>query len=172
MLLASIAQPRAPHHYFVLTKSFSVAGSETTASSLSALTNNLLRHPEIYAKVKQEVRSAFSSEDQIKLEAVMNLPYLTACIEEGLRIFPPAPIGFLREIQAQGDVIDGYELPGGVSSPANLHLDFVHYVVLRERLTNASTIDGRISLILVRPPYIPKLHRPRLFHPRTMARRQ
>ena len=94
---------------------YSVAGSETTASSLSALTNNLLRHPDIYCKVKQEVRSAFPSEDQIKLEAVVNLPYLNACIEEGLRVFPPAPIGFLREVQTQGDTIDGHEIPGGVS---------------------------------------------------------
>lgn len=91
-----------------------VAGSETTASSLASLINNLLRHPDIYAKLKQEIRTAFNSEDEIKLEVVQNLSYLSACIEENLRVFPPAPIGFLREIPTGGDMIDGYFIPEGV----------------------------------------------------------
>lgn len=95
---------------------FIVAGSETTASSLAALTNNLLRYPYIYKKLKKEIRSTFSSESEIKLQAVNDLPYLNACIEEGLRIFPPAPIGFLRTIQPGGDTIDGMHIPGGVSN--------------------------------------------------------
>jgi len=80
----------------------SVAGSETTASSLASFINMMMRHPDIYAK-------------DIKLAVAMELPYLTACIEENLRIFPPAPIGFLRTIQKGGDVIDGNVIPGGVS---------------------------------------------------------
>jgi cytochrome P450 len=94
----------------------SVAGSETTASSLASLSNNLLRHPEVYAKLKHEIRSTFKSEKEIRLEKCMNeLPYLTACIEENLRIFPPAPIGFLRSVNKGGDIIDGHAIPGGVS---------------------------------------------------------
>jgi Cytochrome P450 len=77
--------------------------------------NMLLRHPDVYAKLKDEIRHAFKSEDDITLEAAHNLPYLSACIEENLRYFPPAPIGFLREIQQGGDTIDGHYVPGGVS---------------------------------------------------------
>lgn len=91
-----------------------VAGSETTASSLAALTNNLLRHPRVYQKLKDEIRGKFKSEDEIRLVTVNDLPYLNACIEEGLRIFPPAPIGFLRSIQKGGDIIDGHNVPEGV----------------------------------------------------------
>lgn len=94
---------------------FIVAGSETTASSLSALANNLLRYPKIFEKLKAEIRGAFKSESEISLEKVMELPYLTACIEENLRIFPPAPIGFLRSINPGGDTIDGVFVPGGTS---------------------------------------------------------
>jgi cytochrome P450 len=93
----------------------SVAGSETTASSLASFINMMMRHPDIYAKVKHEIRSTFATAKDIKLAVAMELPYLTACIEENLRIFPPAPIGFLRTIQKGGDVIDGNVIPGGVS---------------------------------------------------------
>ena len=94
---------------------FIVAGSETTASSLSSLANNLLRHPDKYEKLKKEIREAFKSEEEICLEKIMELEYLTACIEENLRIFPPAPIGFLRSINPGGDTIDGVFVPGGTS---------------------------------------------------------
>jgi cytochrome P450 len=93
-----------------------VAGSETTASSLASLANNLLRNPNVYVKLKHEIRSAFKTEKEIRLEKCMELPYLTACIEENLRIFPPAPIGFLRSVNAGGDIIDGHAIPGGVSA--------------------------------------------------------
>ncbi|KYG41641.1 hypothetical protein M433DRAFT_75432 [Acidomyces richmondensis BFW] len=94
---------------------FIVAGSETTASELGATTNFLLQNPQCWKKLQQEVRSKFANEEEITLKAVMELPYLNACIEEGLRVFPPAPIGFLRQIQDGGDVIDGYFVPGGTA---------------------------------------------------------
>lgn len=94
----------------------SVAGSETTASSLASLTNFLLRNPRCFQKVKDEIRARFDSEEEITLSATLDdLPYMNACLEEGLRIFPPAPIGFLRTIQPEGDIIDGHAVPGGVS---------------------------------------------------------
>ena len=93
---------------------FIVAGSETTATLLCGLMNQLLRNRDIFEKLKAEIRGAFKSEDEICLAKVMELPYLTACLEENLRVFPPAPIGFLRSINPGGDTIDGQFLPGGV----------------------------------------------------------
>jgi len=93
-----------------------VAGSETTASSLASLANNLLRYSETYIKLKNEIRSTFKTEKEITLERCMNeLPYLTACIEENLRVFPPTPIGLLRSVNDGGDIIDGHAVPGGTS---------------------------------------------------------
>jgi len=94
---------------------FIVAGSETTASELGATTNFLLENPRCWTKLQQEVREKFASEKDITLQAVMDLPYLNACLEEWLRIFPPAPIGFLRQIQNGGDIIDGHVIPGGTA---------------------------------------------------------
>lgn len=40
---------------------------------------------------------------------------MTAVIEEGLRIFPSAPIGFVRTVPEGGDTVNGHFIPGGVS---------------------------------------------------------
>ncbi|PWY78383.1 cytochrome P450 [Aspergillus heteromorphus CBS 117.55] len=74
-----------------------IAGSETTATLLSGLTFWLLRSPECLEKVVQEVRSTLETEDDITFNNVSSkLPYMLACIEEGLRMYPPVPTGLLR----------------------------------------------------------------------------
>jgi cytochrome P450 len=94
---------------------FIVAGSETTATELCGLTNYLLRNPEIFKKLKDELRSACRTEADINMDVLGSLPYMNACIEEGLRIFPPVPIGLLRTVPKGGSLIDGHSVPGGTS---------------------------------------------------------
>lgn len=62
-----------------------VAGSETTATILSGLFYYLLTCPAVYAKLKEEVRSRFSRSEEVNARAA-TLPYLTATIDESLRI--------------------------------------------------------------------------------------
>lgn len=82
---------------------------------MASMVNMLLRNPRVYQKLVDEIRNNFKSEDEIRLVRTMEeLPYLSACIEENLRIFPPAPIGFLRSVNKGGDIIDGHAIPGGV----------------------------------------------------------
>jgi cytochrome P450 len=50
------------------------------------------------------------------MDVLGSLTYMNACIEEGLRIFPPVPIGLLRTVPKGGAVIDGHQVAGGVSS--------------------------------------------------------
>lgn len=94
---------------------FIVAGSETTATELCGLTNYLLRNPAIYAKLVKELRDACKEEKDINMDVLATLPYMNACIEEGLRIFPPVPIGLLRTVPKGGSLIDGHAVPGGTS---------------------------------------------------------
>ncbi|KAL2062039.1 hypothetical protein VTL71DRAFT_6305 [Oculimacula yallundae] len=91
-----------------------VAGSETTASALSGITFNLLSNPSTLAKLIAEVRGAFKSDDEINGLQVAQLKYLQACITEGLRMFPPAPVGFPRVVPEGGDIIAGKWVPGGM----------------------------------------------------------
>ncbi|CAA9960028.1 Pisatin demethylase [Pyrenophora teres f. maculata] len=111
---------------------FIVAGSETTATQLCGLTNYLLRDPERFKKLKDELRSACKTEADINMDVLGSLPYMNACIEEGLRIFPPVPVGLLRTVPKGGSLIDGHAVPeytsvcvsswGASHSPSNFVL--------------------------------------------------
>ena len=90
-----------------------VAGSETTATALSGLTFHLTREPEVYRRLTAEIRSAFASESDIDIRTTEALPYLHACIEETLRIYPPAAVTPPRV--SPGAEIAGHYIPKGVS---------------------------------------------------------
>ncbi|KAF4548523.1 Averantin hydroxylase-like protein [Elsinoe fawcettii] len=87
------------------------AGSETTATALSGITFHVLSNPEVYNKVRDEVRMGFTRADEIDLLNTAKLPYLSAVIEEGLRIYPPVPTTSLRITGPNGDVVAGEHLP-------------------------------------------------------------
>jgi cytochrome P450 len=90
-----------------------VAGSETTGTMLSATTFLLCKHPEIYSKLTNEIRTSFASEDEITMVSVNKLKYQLAVLEEALRIFPPAPSGGPRTVPPEGGNISGRWVPGG-----------------------------------------------------------
>ncbi|KAF2134578.1 cytochrome P450 monooxygenase-like protein [Dothidotthia symphoricarpi CBS 119687] len=94
---------------------FLVAGSETTATTLSGVTYLLLKHPEKYAKLVHEIRSRFTSASDITVEAVNQLHYMIACLQEGLRCYPPVPAGFPRLVPRGGGNISGHFIPEGTA---------------------------------------------------------
>ncbi|KAJ4983610.1 averantin oxidoreductase [Stagonosporopsis vannaccii] len=89
---------------------FMAAGTETTATLLSGLTYYLLKNRDKLQKVSDEVRALV--EEDLTLEQLPRLPYLNACFEEGLRIYPPVPIGTPRVTPKEGSVICGDWVPG------------------------------------------------------------
>lgn len=88
-----------------------LAGSETTATALSGMLYYLGHNPAVYAKLAEEIRGSFDSYDAITGRASEGLSYLKAVIEEGLRIFPPVPIGLPRA--SPGETVDGHYIPQG-----------------------------------------------------------
>ena len=91
-----------------------LGGSETTATLLSGVTYYLLVNPERLKRLVAEIRDKFDDEEEITISNVNNLPYLLAVLDEGLRIFPPAPLGSPRIVPDQGHVVDGHVVPRGV----------------------------------------------------------
>ncbi|PFH56249.1 hypothetical protein XA68_16841 [Ophiocordyceps unilateralis] len=67
-----------------------IAGSETTASALSGFCFYMSRNRHAYATLADEIRCAFSCEQDIDLRRTASLEYLQATINEVLRIYPPA----------------------------------------------------------------------------------
>ena len=93
-----------------------IAGSETTSTLLSGVTYFLLSTPGTLEKCTEEVRSAFERTEDITFGAAsMKLPYMLACLNEALRMYPPVPVAMLREtLPDQMTPIAGFLVPGKV----------------------------------------------------------
>ncbi|KAI5863432.1 putative cytochrome P450 [Durotheca rogersii] len=90
-----------------------LAGSETTATTLSGVTYLLLAHPEALKKLQEEVRSSFKSADEININSANSLTYMLAALNEALRLYPPVASGLVREVPLGGAKIAGRFVPGG-----------------------------------------------------------
>ncbi|KAJ5531630.1 hypothetical protein N7527_005023 [Penicillium freii] len=91
---------------------FMVAGTETTATALSGLLYHLLMTPEKMSIIVKEICGAFEKDSDIEMRALEHMPYLNACIEEGLRIYPPVPVGLPRITPDEGLLVCGEHVPG------------------------------------------------------------
>lgn len=67
-------------------------------------------------RLANEVRSAFSAEEEIDLITVQNLPFMLAVLDESMRLYSPVPSGSPRMINEMGDTILGRFIPPGVST--------------------------------------------------------
>lgn len=92
-----------------------VGGSETTATTLTGIFNHLSRNGGILQKLCTEIRTKFKEEKDITIDAIQDLPYLEAVLNEGLRMCNPIPGGLPRVVPEGGDTYAGVYLPGGVS---------------------------------------------------------
>ena len=77
----------------------------------------------MYRKLKDEIadgiqRGRISS--PITSEEARRLPYLQACICEGMRMMPTGLIGFAKKVPPEGDIICGKPVPGGTEIFANM----------------------------------------------------
>lgn len=97
-----------------------LAGSETTATLLSGATYLLLQHPNTMAKLVAEIRGTFANDIDITIVSVGKLRYLTAVLEESMRLYPPVPAGLYRLVPKGGDTAVGKWIPGGVSHFSNM----------------------------------------------------
>lgn len=100
------------------------AGTETTAWTLSVTTFFLLANPNALRKLREELEVAFPDPSQVPaLASLEQLPYLHACIQEGLRLSYGVS-SRLQRISPEKPMIfnDGernWEIPAGVSLSNN-----------------------------------------------------
>jgi len=83
------------------------AGHETTANALGFILFLLAKHPEIQEKAFLEVNAIDWTKD-VEMESLRELAYVKQCIEEGMRLYPPAY--YIDRESIAKDEIDGYEI--------------------------------------------------------------
>ena len=90
-----------------------VGGSETSASALCGATFLLCRSGKMQ-KAADEIRSAFNKSEDMNLQTVSHLPYLTAVIDETLRMYPSVPGQPPRVVPRGGATVCGKFIPEDV----------------------------------------------------------
>ncbi|XP_049496060.1 cytochrome P450 4F3-like [Panthera uncia] len=94
---------------------FMFGGHDTTASGLSWVLYNLAKHPEYQERCRQEVQELLRDREpkEIEWDDLAQLPFLTMCIKESLRLHPPVTV--VSRCCTQDVVLpDGRVIPKGV----------------------------------------------------------
>ncbi|KAM5536735.1 hypothetical protein V8D89_009574 [Ganoderma adspersum] len=95
-----------------------IAGADTTSIALTSITYCLLAHPDVYARLQAEIDKFYpAGENALDPKHHRDMPYLTAVINETLRIFPPVPGGSQRYVphDAKAVVVGNIVLPPGTN---------------------------------------------------------
>ncbi|KAK7998354.1 hypothetical protein PG989_006394 [Apiospora arundinis] len=108
-----------------------IAGCQLTTVALATATYLLLKSPQTYARLRDEVRSTFANEKEIQVSTIHSLPYLSAVVDETLRIHHPTPIHLPRIVPPEGATVDGHYIPGNTVigmalQTAQTHPDYWH----------------------------------------------
>jgi len=88
-----------------------VAGHDTTSNALAFAMMLLALHPEIQDKVYQEVEEATAQAESL-MDQISKLKYTKQCIEETLRLYPPAY--FTDRVTKEEDTYQGMKFDAGV----------------------------------------------------------
>ncbi|KAF7942565.1 uncharacterized protein EAE97_006019 [Botrytis byssoidea] len=101
------------------------AGSDTTAITLSSVLYHLLKYPNTYQKLRDEIETAAKEgriSDPITFKEAQGLPYLQAVMKEGLRVHPAVGLGLQRIVPAEGTTIANKFIPGGSTVGINAYV--------------------------------------------------
>lgn len=75
----------------------------------------LLKNPRCLSVLREELDANLGDELVSPYPKVRHLPYLRACLDEALRIYPPTPFNLPRSTPAEGANIMGEWIAGGTS---------------------------------------------------------
>lgn len=89
---------------------FTVAGTDTTAVTMTYLVWCVFSRPELREKIEAEV--AALSDDYTDSD-LLNLPWLNAIISETLRLYGPISSALPRVAPPDGAALGGVSIPGG-----------------------------------------------------------
>jgi cytochrome P450 len=92
-----------------------MAGSETSATAMAGCLYHLAKTPQVMSRLTDETRGRFPAEKDITFQAVADMPYMTAVLQESMRLYPAQPIFTPRRVPEGGAIVAGYSVPEYVS---------------------------------------------------------
>ncbi|KJX93445.1 cytochrome P450 like protein [Zymoseptoria brevis] len=98
---------------YSIANEFMIAGTETSATTLSGLLYLLLCNPAWLSRLTMDLRAQFSGVEEIFMTALQSNKILDAVLKEGMRVYPAVPVGFARYVPRGGTEIEGYFMPEG-----------------------------------------------------------
>ncbi|XP_040216482.1 cytochrome P450 4B1-like [Rana temporaria] len=91
---------------------FMFEGHDTTASGISWIFYCMAKYPEHQEKCREEISEVLGDRDTMEWDDIGKIPYITMCIKECLRLYPPVP-GIARRLTKPITFCDGRSLPEG-----------------------------------------------------------
>ncbi|CAL5060836.1 unnamed protein product [Urochloa decumbens] len=92
-----------------LCSEFLNGGTDTTVTLVEWIMAELVNHPDIQAKVREEV----NAKPELNDGGTQGMPYLKAVVLEGLRLHPPGHFVLPHGVQSDAAEIGGYAIPKG-----------------------------------------------------------
>lgn len=93
-----------------------VAGSESVVTVTCGAIYYMLKNPATMQRLTDELRGTFNSEEDINSKSVTQLRYLTAVINESLRLYPSTPGLPACRVPPEGSTVSGHWIAGNVST--------------------------------------------------------
>jgi cytochrome P450 len=91
-----------------------IANCQISTNAVATCTYQLLRRPDAYRELLNEVQASFTTEADITVSSTQSLQYMEACLNEAIRMHHPTPGSMPRVLPLQGLVVDGTFIPGNV----------------------------------------------------------
>ncbi|KAF8126892.1 cytochrome P450 [Boletus edulis] len=139
-----------------------IAGRDTTAGTLTFVVYFLSTHPHVLARLRDEIMTKIGPTDRPTYEAIRDMKYLRAVINETLRLFPAVPFNIRESIRAT-------TLPSSNPSekpyyvPANTQVSYSVFLMHRrkdlwgpdaEAFDPDRFLDDRLHKYLIPQPFI------------------
>jgi cytochrome P450 len=99
------------------------AAGENTEIATSNIIYFIAANDHVVARLREELDAAFDHKQSPipTYDNVKDLPYLRACIDEGLRLRPSIACGLPRAVPEEGMMVDGQWLMGGTTVSVSTH---------------------------------------------------